>query len=364
VEPAPGAEPQARLEKDHPLVRSLAGTLDPVLARDLAEEPETAAGREASREALRALRAEIAVPIHLPEGGETLGFLLIGPKLAGGRFGGEEVGLLSMLGAQIAFAVRNARLQEEAIERRLMDEEIARARSVQESIVPRRSEGVRGADVAAVNLPSRQVGGDYYDLVPLGDGGIGIAVGDVSGKGFPAALLMSMLHAALHVQMNGDLRADALLGRLNRILCRSTAVGQFATFFFGVYRRGEGELRFCNGGHNPPFILRADGSVDALAEGGTILGFLEDAPYVERSAFVGEGDLVVFYTDGVTEEARDDDEQFGEERLVETVRRNRARSAREIVAAVEEEVARFAGRDRFADDFTLIVLRGGAEDAA
>jgi len=349
----------AAFEASHPIVRAADGLREPAPARDLAEEPVAAEEREEVREALLRLRAEVVVPVHLPGGGDGLGFLALGPKITGSRYTGEEIGLLSMLGTQIGFTARNARLHEEAVERRLVDEEIALARSVQESIVPRRSPRVDGIDVAAINVPSRQVGGDYYDLIPMESGDLGIAVGDVSGKGIPAALLMSMLHAALHVQMSRAARAAELVGRLNRVLCRSTSVEQFATFFFGVYRREEGVIRFCNGGHNSPFVLRADGRIETLAEGGLVLGFAEDASYGEGTVRVAKGDLAIFYTDGVTEEARGE-EEFGETRLVETVRRHCARSAAEIVEAVRGEVARFAGSDRHADDFTLIVLRGGA----
>jgi sigma-B regulation protein RsbU (phosphoserine phosphatase) len=352
------SEETLAVDARHPALRAAAALSDPVRARDLADEAEGPGGKEEAREMLRRLEAEIVVPIHLPGGGELAGLLTLGPKATGGRFTGEEMGLLGMLATQVAFALRNARLHEEAVERRIMDEEMARARAVQDSIVPRRSPRIDGLDVAALYVPSRQVGGDYYDLIPLEGGDLGLAVGDVSGKGIPAALLMSMLHAALHVQMNGATRAASLVERLNRILCRSTSVEQFATFFFGVYRRGSGELRFCNGGHNAPVLLRPDGSARSLTEGGTILGFQEDAAFEEGSIAVGEGDLLVLYTDGVTEEAGGKEEEFGETRLLETVVRHRARRAEEIVDAVRAEVSRFAGRERFTDDFTLIVLRG------
>ncbi|RPJ44291.1 MAG: GAF domain-containing protein, partial [Candidatus Latescibacterota bacterium] len=357
-EDAAGAEGGFALAPDHPLARAAAGMFDPTRGRDLADEAERADEREAARETIRRLGAEIVVPIHAPGGGDLLGLITLGPKATGGRFNGEEIGLLGMLATQVGFAVRNARLHEEAVERRIVDEEIARARAVQESIVPRRSPRIDGLDVAAVNLPSRQVGGDYYDLIPMEGGSLALAVGDVSGKGIPAALLMSMLHAALHVQMNGATRAAKLIARLNRILCRSTSIEQFATFFFGVYQIDTGEFRFCNGGHNAPLLLRADGSARQLTEGGTILGFQEEAAYEEGTITIGAEDLLVLYTDGVTEETRADGEDFGEARLLETVVRHRGRRAEEIVEAVRGEVERFAGRDRFTDDFTLIVLRG------
>ena len=357
---APGrAGDRIEVGADHPLLAAIALCTDPASSGDLVEGIEDQKERGEAAELVRTLAARITVPVFLPDGGDLLGMLILGEKATGSRYRGDEVELLSMLSTQIGFAVRNARIHEEAVARRVVDEELSLARSIQESIVPRRSAGIHGLDVAAVNLPSRQVGGDYYDLIPMSDGGLGIAVGDVSGKGVPAAILMSMLHAALHVQMNGSTRVADLMSRLNQVLYQSTSIEQFATFFFGVYARDERTLRFTNGGHNFPVLLRRDGTTVNLSEGGLILGILEDAGYREGMVEVEEGDLIVFYTDGVTEEALDDDEQFGEDRLMEVVNRCREMGAAEIVDAVHSEVVRFAGRDRFADDFTLIVLRAG-----
>ncbi|MFH1278394.1 MAG: GAF domain-containing SpoIIE family protein phosphatase [Candidatus Eisenbacteria bacterium] len=347
------------LEEKHPLFGPIGETLDSVTAGDLVEELVRPEERREAAEFLARRHARIVVPIHVSDGGGCHGFLTIGPKATGSRFHAEEVGLLSILSQQIGFAVRNARLHEEALERALVDEELAMARAIQESIVPRRRPEFPGLDVAALNLPSRQMGGDYYDLIPLPGGALAVAVGDVSGKGIPAALLMSMLHAALHVQMNGNPEPALLMSRLNRILYDSTSPEQFATFFFGVYDRGASRLRFTNGGHNFPVLLRKNGSVECLVEGGLVLGFTSSARYEEGRVDVNAEDLLVFYSDGVTEEAREDDEQFGEERLIDTVRRHRSEPAAAIVEAVREEVSRFAGRERFGDDFTLIVLRAG-----
>lgn len=349
------------LEENHPLLGPVGRTFDPVAAADLVEELVGPEERREAAELLARRHARIVVPIHVPDGGGCHGFLTIGPKVTGSRFPAEEVGLLSILSQQIGFAVRNARLHEEALARARVDEELALARSIQESIVPHRSHAFPGLDVAALNMPSLEMGGDYYDLIPLPGGALGVAVGDVSGKGIPAALLMSMLHAALHVQMDGAPEPAGLIDRLNRILYDSTSPEQFATFFFGVYDREASRLRFTNGGHNFPILLRKDGSVEGLAAGGTVLGFVPEAKYEEGRVDLAADDLLVFYSDGVTEEAREDEEQFGEERLIDAVRRHRTEPAASIVEAVRRDVARFSGRERFGDDFTLIVLRTGEE---
>lgn len=168
-----------------------------------------------------------------------------------------------------------------------------------------------------------------------------------------------MLHAALHVQMSGDPSPPELMGRLNRVLHDSTSSEQFATFFFGVYDRKNRRFRFTNGGHNFPVLFRSGGGLEYLTAGGIVLGFAPNVTYDQGTTAVEEGDLLVIYSDGVTEETRDDEEQFGEERLVDVVRRHRGEPAEAIVDAVKREVELFAGRDRFSDDFTLIVLRCG-----
>lgn len=350
------------IASDHPLAEQITRTVEPVLLEDLIEEIEEEGARRSAREAAKEMDARLIVPIHHVDEG-CCGFILLGPKMTGGRFNSEEATLLSLLSTQVGTAIRNAGLHEEAVERRIVDEELTMARSIQESIVPGRSPDIPGIDVAAMNLPSRHVGGDYYDLIPTGNGSLAIAVGDVSGKGVPAAILMSMLHAALHVQMNGGAKVAPLVERLNQVLFRSTSLEQFATFFFGIYNRRNGTIRFTNGGHNYPMLLRRDGAVEFLIKGGLMLGCFEDIRYDEEVTALHGGDLLVFYSDGVTEQESEDEEQFGEERLVETVRLHRGKSAGAIVDAVREDVVRFSGSDHFADDFTLIVLRVGEEEA-
>ncbi|MBN1826976.1 MAG: SpoIIE family protein phosphatase [Candidatus Eisenbacteria bacterium] len=352
------------LADDHPLMDRISRLHEPSRAADLLGEIGDEDARSEAEEAVRRLGARLIVPIQLPDDGGCIGFLALGPKVTGGRFNAEDAMLLSILSTQVGIAVRNAAMHEEAVARRIVDEELALARSIQESIVPRRSLAVPGVDVAALNLPSRQVGGDYYDLIPIDGGGLGIAVGDVSGKGVPAALLMSMLHAALHVQINGSFETGRLMERLNRILFQSTSTEQFATFFFGVYEPAGGAFRYTNGGHNYPVLLKEDGRIVSLREGGLVLGFSDGIRYDQARVVLEPGDLAVFYSDGVTEQEGEGEEQFGEERLFETVRRHRREKAGRIVQEVVDGVARFAGTDRFADDFTLIVLRASGEGGA
>lgn len=344
---------------DHPLMEVIAATNDPELADTLVDEIRGAGRRVEGRALAKSLGSRLIVPVLLPDEEGCVGFLTFGPKVTGGRFNAEEVTLLSILATQVGIAVRNARLHEEAVERRVVDEELAMARSIQEAILDEENPEREGVDVAALSIPSRHVGGDYFDVIDMADGSLGLAVGDVSGKGVPAALLMSMLHAALHAQMNGTVSSSVVMKRMNEILCRSTSAEKFATFFFGFYDPAERILRFTNGGHNFPMLLRKDGTVDYLEEGGLVLGMLEESIYREKSVSLSPGEMLVLYTDGVTEETAsgNDDDLFGEDRLLEVLRRGSAGRAEEIVRDVRRSVESFTGGGGFSDDFTLIVLK-------
>jgi sigma-B regulation protein RsbU (phosphoserine phosphatase) len=349
----------ARLELDtaHPLIARMTDSHDPMLARDAVDETTGERERGAVRETLAALRARLLIPIHLPESDGCIGFLSLGAKATGGRFNVEEMTLLSILSTQVGIAIRNARFHEEAVARKIVDQELAMARSIQENILSDRHPSLNGLDVAALSIPSRQVGGDYYDLVAMEQGCLGVAIGDVSGKGIPAALVMSMLHAGLHAQINGSALVADVASRMNRILYHSTSHEKFATFFFGVYEPEQKRLQYTNAGHNYPLVIRGDGSVSRLREGGLILGVMEDSSYQEASVGVDPGDLLVFYTDGVTEAGDTSEQEYGESRLLDAIRRSPGRRAQEIVDEVRRDVTRFSGSETFTDDFTLIVIR-------
>jgi sigma-B regulation protein RsbU (phosphoserine phosphatase) len=351
-----GEHPPLDLDSHHPLIAKMARQRDPILAHDLIEEGDSPAERAEIRDALHALGGRLIVPIHLPEGGGGIGFLALGPKLTGGRYNAEERLVLSILSTQVGIAIRNARLHEEAVARKVVDQELAMARAIQEGILAGDHPSPEGLDLAALSQPSREVGGDYYDLIALSHGRLGVAIGDVSGKGIPAALLMSMLHAGLHAQVNGAAAVAAVASRMNQILYRATSYEKFATFFFGIYDPAERQFLYSNAGHNLPVVLSPDGAIRRLREGGLVLGVMENATYREAAVPVAAGDLMVLYTDGVTE-ATSGDEEYGEGRLVDCVRRNAGRRAREIVQAVRAEVEAFTGTMAFGDDFTLIVIR-------
>lgn len=249
------------------------------------------------------------------------------------------------------------RAREAEKERSRFESELEVARRIQARLLPSRPPEVPGLEIAGQSESAREVGGDYYDHIPVGDRRALLVIADVSGKGVPAALLMSAFRASLMSQDSHEGDPARLAARLNEFLHRSVDPGKFVTAFVGFLDGATGRLVYANAGHNPPVLLRANGDVEWLAAGGLILGILPEAPFESGSVDLRPGDLIVLYTDGVTEGANATAEQWGEERLVESVRRRRADSCAAIAAGLVREVRAFEGETGPADDITVLVAR-------
>jgi len=201
------------------------------------------------------------------------------------------------------------------------------------------------------------VGGDYYDFIRFPDNQVGLIVGDVAGKGTPAALLMSSLQARVHVLFEESTDLATKIERLNRSTCANTPDNRFITFFMGIANPVTGELKYVSAGHNPPLIVRAGGGYEELTAGGVILGILAMAKYEEAYAQLEKGDILVLFSDGVTEAADPDDNDFGEERLADMVFKMRDRPATEIVEEIHKAVHVFTQGAPPADDITVVIAR-------
>lgn len=317
-------------------------------------EPER--GDEA-RSGLERLNAStIAVLRHGPD---VLGALVLGPKITRTRYTSEDATLLSTLASQVSSALKNAALYRESVEKSRLEEEMLLARKIQRSFLPARFPRVNGIDVFASAVPSKHVGGDYFDVLDMGGGKLVLAVADVAGKGVPAGLLMSMLQASLRTQITENgLAVSKILWRINRLVYESTGPEQFATFFLGTIDTTQGRLTFSNAGHNYPILVRRDGSCELLQDGGLILGVMGNVTFDEGTTALGSGDMLVCYTDGVTEARDPKDEEYGEERLTALVRSLRQEaSAADVITAVQRSVLEFTGGAEQADDMTLLVLK-------
>jgi serine phosphatase RsbU (regulator of sigma subunit) len=256
---------------------------------------------------------------------------------------------------QMAEGLERARELEK--ERDRLEQELDLARRIQARLLPARPPRIPGLDVAGVSESAREVGGDYYDHIDLGGGRVLLVVADVSGKGVPAALLMSGFRASLMSQDTSRGEPAPMATRLNEFLVKSVEPGRFVTAFLGFLDAASGRFVYVNAGHNPTVLVRKSGAVEMLSQGGLILGIMPDSAFEAGEATLAPGDLVALYTDGVTEGANAAHEQWGEERLIAALRANASEPAATIAARIVREVRAFEGESGPADDITLLVAR-------
>lgn len=279
--------------------------------------------------------------------------------------GDDELGTLS---ASFNIMAENIEQNQQLLlEKERLEEDLALARGIQQRMLPQSPPILSGLDVAGLSVPSREVGGDLFYFLPVSGGRLGLTIGDVSGKSVPAALLMSNVLAALKSEARLIEREDEILTHLNRLIVDQVEPGRFVTFFYGVIDRVNGTLSYACAGHNPPLKMRANGHCDWLSEAGAPLGILPDTRYEAAVVRVELGDVIVLYSDGVTEahrplteyemDAAEEPLFFEDRRLEAIVRDNRERSAAEIVRAIVDAVHSFTGGLELSDDLTLVVVK-------
>jgi len=262
----------------------------------------------------------------------------------------ENGDLLQKLESQLSRARTQRRAQ------RLHDEELHEARAIQDSLLPKKLPCIPGYEVAAMTQPLRFVGGDYYSVVPVSEHETAFCIADVSGKGMPAALLMSSLQAALQPLIAQRLEPHELCHRLNRILCDLTPIGKFISFFYGLLDTRSNRLTYCNAGHNPPLLVRADGTSTELKAAGAVLGQFPHWLYEPSRLQMRPGDKLLLFTDGLVEAPNSDNDQFGEQNLIRIARENAYASAEDLMARLLRSASDHCGA-HFHDDSSLIVLK-------
>jgi phosphoserine phosphatase RsbU/P len=314
---------------------------------------------------LALLRPECLVPIRGSGEGQLQGGLVLGTRLSEEPYSTIDKRLLASVASQAGIAMRSITLAEKMAERmeaeRRAAQEMQIARQVQSRLLPQQSPSLRTLECAGKCIQTRAVGGDYYDFLDLGSGRVGLVLADIAGKGMSAALLMANLQANLRSQYALALEdIPRLLRSVNHLFFKNTESNNYATTFFAVYDDETRKLRYVNCGHNPPMLLRGNGNVERLNATATVLGLFEewDCDVVESE--LAQGDVLVIYTDGVSEAGERDDgesEEFGEERLIAAIRKYQQQSAGEALDGILGEVQKFSP-DEQADDMTLIVARG------
>ena len=229
------------------------------------------------------------------------------------------------------------------------------ATRIQRALLPSTLPSILGCDLAAIWRPAEGLGGDCYDALRFGDSRVGLAIADVIGKGLPAALLMANLQASVRALASEDTMPRDVAAGVNRLLCGSVASGKFVTFCYVVLDTASSRLVYSNAGHNPPILARGDGSIERLEPSGMVLGVLPEGVYEQADIDVRPGDRLVLFTDGIVEAQRNDGEQFGDERLVETIVEHRRDSAQGLLDAILDAVSAFTG-GAFQDDATLVAV--------
>ncbi|MCD6118113.1 SpoIIE family protein phosphatase [bacterium] len=308
------------------------------------------------RNVLKELGFTLLVPMMLQ--GKTVGAIALGSKINNSEFSDNDIEFLKILGNQAAASLENVRLFTEALEKQRMEEELKLARSMQQGLLPAELPDDIFCEFAAINIPSREVGGDYYDVIRITDNIWGVAIADVSGKGAGAALLMANLQASLNVlAVEGTGDVSEIAGRINNLIFKNTALDKFITFFYGLINTENNTITFCNAGHNPPYKISKSGEITELTTGGIVLGMMENVLYKQETVSFNPGDKFVLYTDGVTEAMDELGEEFGEEKLKSIIFKSSDKNGTQLLNEIVSSVKDYEQGDVQADDITVVVVR-------
>jgi len=322
-----------------------------VLTSDAQHDPRFASGTVV----LQGVRSVLAVPLGVAD--KVFGIIYADSPIAEGRFTEDHLKVLTTLASVAAIRVENTRLMEERMERERLERELALASEIQQRFQPTAPPVVLGYELQGISFPCYEIGGDYYDFIERDDGRLVIALGDVSGKGTAAALLMSSLHAAVHAQSGSHDTLVDTISAVNRYLADNIPANRFVTLFYAELDPESGALSFLNAGHNPPLIIHSAGTVEQLASGGLPLGIKRDADYREGRTQLLHGDVLVIYSDGVTEAMSPSGEEFGPTRITETLKTIASLSADQIRDVVVRRVKEWCAGMSLYDDLTFVVMK-------
>jgi sigma-B regulation protein RsbU (phosphoserine phosphatase) len=339
-----------------PIGKGLAGkvaeTGEAVILHDAYQDPRF--DRSLDQKTGYRTRSMLCVPIK-NRGQRVVGVLQLLNK-TNGSFGPRDLEFLNGISDHMAIAMENATLHMELLEKQRMDQELALGREIQSGLLPSAPVDVRGIELGALSLPCYEVGGDYFDFIELPGGDLGLAIGDVSGKGVSAALIMSSVQAALRVAAPIEDDLARLVARLNALIFRSARGRKYATFFFARYSPATGLLRYVNAGHNPPYIATADGLTEITSTGRPI-GILPESSYTEGTIEMPHGSVLFLYTDGLNEAADPDEVEFGNDNLRDLFLAQRHTTTSEIPSRVLDAVIAFERGAKATDDKTIVVMR-------
>ena len=338
---------ELRLKVGEGIIGHVAQTGEPVISPDVRHDPRYLNAREETR-------SEMVAPII--SNNEVIGvFNLESDQL--NAYTDDDLQVLLLLASQVAIIIEKVMLHEHLIEKKRLEGQLEVARQVQLELLPSTDPQIEGFDISAYNFPTEEVSGDYYDWVRIFEDQIGIVIADVSGKGVPAALLMAFLRASLRAATHIGYAPHISMSKVNYLLWESIERNQFVTAFYGVLDASNKTLAYTNAGHNPPLLLDAEGNARFIERGGLPLGMFRDTRYYEYYLAIEPGQLLVLYTDGVTEATNESGEEYGRDRLERSVRANRHLTARELIKATYKDVLQWTGGRGANDDITFFVIK-------
>jgi sigma-B regulation protein RsbU (phosphoserine phosphatase) len=262
-----------------------------------------------------------------------------------------------LLASQVAIIIEKVMLHEQLIEKKRLEGQLEVARQVQLELLPARDPQLEGYDISAYNFPTEEVSGDYYDWVKIYDDQIGLVIADVSGKGVPAALLMAFLRASLRAATHIGYSPHISMAKVNYLLWESIERNQFVTAFYGILDVTNKTLTYTNAGHNPPILLNKNGIASFIERGSVPLGMFRDTRYHEYYLTTEPGEVLVLYTDGVTEAQNPEGEEFGRERLAQAAQTHHQLSARDMIRAIYKEVIEWTDERGATDDVTFFIIK-------
>ncbi len=297
----------------------------------------------------------LSVPMLLKN--KMVGLLTLFNKHSDSGFSVGDQRLLSILAAQSAHIIENARLYEKEQALIRLQEEMRLANDIQVNLLPQENPKLAGYDIGGKSIPAKDVGGDYYDFIYLKENDLAFCLGDISGKGIPAALLMANLQASLRGQTLMGIECKNCISFTNNLLFNSTDSNKYATLFYGVLHSDENKITFCNAGHNEPILIDNSGKVTRLKEGGMIVGILPDITYEEKTIDFQSGSMLLVYSDGITEAMNSSEEEFGEERLIAFLKENKNLPSSQIIESIIKIVKEYAGNVEQMDDMTLVIIK-------
>jgi len=296
----------------------------------------------------------LSVPMSLK--GKMIGLLTLFNKKSDSGFSGDDQRLLSIIAAQSAHVLEHARLLQKEQQLLRLEEEYRMAKEIQMNILPKQIPDITGYDIYALNIPAREVGGDYYDFINLPGNKIAFCLGDITGKGLPAAMLMANLQATLRGQALTQKNVSENIKNSNILLFNSTAENRFATLFYGELDYTNHTITYCNAGHDAPISFLKNNIV-RLSEGGLLLGSFDFAEFEQVTKRIEPKELLLIYSDGVTEAMNSNNEEFGEDKLLDIIKSNLNLSAKELIEKIITEVKAHSSKVEQSDDITLMALK-------